>query len=71
MNYLYQLEEKRKILKNKIATKEEEFTNYISPIPTNNNGSDIISKISNELSLISTFTDGIRVGISVLKIFYK
>ena len=70
MNYLYQLEEKRKLLKNMIITKEEEFTSCISSFPSTNEN-NIISKIFNKLSLLSTFTDGIRVGISVLKLFNK
>ena len=69
MNYLYQLEEKRKLLKNMIITKEEEFTNCISS--PSNNENNIISKISNKLSLLTSFTEGIRVGISVLKLFNK
>ncbi len=70
MNYLYQLEEKRRLLKNKITTKEEEFTSCISSYPSTNEN-NIISKIFNKLSLLSTFTDGIRVGISVLKVFSR
>ncbi|MBO5720312.1 MAG: hypothetical protein IKU59_01045 [Bacteroidales bacterium] len=69
MSYIDDLEAKRIILKDKISIKESEFANQYKTIMPNYEY-DIVGRISKKLSLITTFSEGARVAITVLKAFF-
>ena len=66
MNYIDKLETKRELLKNEIILKEEKFSNIYNSL-FNNYQEDMIERLIQKLSLITTFGNGIRIGINILK----
>lgn len=65
MNYIDKLQTKRELLKNEIILKEEKFSNIYNSL-FNNYQEDMIERLIQKLSLITTFGNGIRIGINIL-----
>ena len=68
MNYIKYLEKKKEQLKTEIADKEKNLLKYYNTI-LNDSEEDIIGRITEKLSLITTFGEGARIGLSILKYF--
>ena len=68
MNYIDKLVVKRDILREEIFLKEIKFSNAYNSL-FNNSQEDMIERLIQKLSLITTFANGIRIGISFLNTF--
>ena len=68
MNYIDKLESKREMLRDEVLFKEIKFSNAYNSL-FNNFQEDIIERLIQKLSLITTFANGIRIGISFLNTF--
>lgn len=69
MNYIDKLEAKRILLKEEVSVKEEKLNEIYNSLFTNTQD-DIIGRITKKLSLITTFSNGIRIGVSVFKTLF-
>lgn len=69
MNHIDKLKAKRILLKEEISVKEEKMYNIYKSL-FNNTQDDIISRITKKLSLITTFSNGIRIGLSVFRTLF-
>ena len=69
MNYIDKLEAKRILLKEEVSGKEEKLNEIYNSLFTNTQD-DIIGRITKKLSLITTFSNGIRIGLSVFKTLF-
>ena len=66
MSYIDKLKVKRILLKEEISAKEQKFLGIYSSL-FNNTQDDIIGRIARRLSLITIFSNGIRIGFSIFK----
>lgn len=69
MNYIDKLEAKRILLKEEVSGKEGKLNEIYNSLFTNTQD-DIIGRITKKLSLITTFSNGIRIGLSVFKTLF-
>ncbi len=69
MNYIDKLEAKRILLREDVSVKEKEISNIYKTL-FDNTQDDIIGRITKKLSLITTFSNGIRIGLSVFKTIF-
>ena len=69
MNYIDKLEAKRILLREDVSVKEKELSNIYKTL-FDNTQDDIIGRITKKLSLITTFSNGIRIGLSVFKTIF-
>ena len=69
MNNIDKLKAKRILLKEEISVKEEKMCNIYKSL-FNDTQDDIIGRITKKLSLITTFSNGIRIGLSVFRTLF-
>ena len=69
MNHIDKLKAKRILLKEEISVKEEKMRNIYKSL-LNDTQDDIIGRITKKLSLITTFSNGIRIGLSVFRTLF-
>ena len=69
MNNIDKLKAKRILLKKEISVKEEKMCNIYKSL-FNDTQDDIIGRITKKLSLITTFSNGIRIGLSVFRTLF-
>ena len=69
MNYIDKLEAKRILLREDVSVKEKEISNIYKTL-FDNTQDDIIGRITKKLSLITTFSNGIRIGLSFFKTIF-
>ena len=69
MNYIDKLEAKRILLKEEVSVKEKKLSDIYKSL-FDNTQDDIIGRIAKKLSLITTFSNGIRIGLSVFKTIF-
>ena len=69
MNYIDKLEAKRLLLKEEIFYKEKHLSDKYNSL-FENSKDDIIGRITKKLSLITTFSNGIRIGLTFFKTLF-
>lgn len=69
MNYIDKLEAKRILLREEVSVKEKKLSDIYKSL-FDNTQDDIIGRIAKKLSLITTFSNGIRIGLSVFKTIF-
>lgn len=68
MNYIHKLENKKERLITEIALKEKKFSEQSNNL-FDDEREDIVDQIAKKFKLITTFCEGIRIGISFFRYF--